>query len=71
MHRCLFFCSIRPDSYAELISAAWMEDGFLLYPYGDDVSFWKLLFKIEEGQARSVLEAALPLTPLFNMTFSL
>lgn len=45
------------------------EDGFLLYPYGDDVLPEGLLFKIEEGQARSVLEAALPLTPLFNMTF--
>lgn len=45
------------------------EDGFLLYPYGDDVLPEGLLFLIDEGQARSILEAALPLTPLFNMTF--
>ena len=27
------------------------------------------MFQIDEKQARSILEAALPLTPLFNMTF--
>lgn len=45
------------------------EDGFLLYPYGEDVLPEGLLYQVDEAQARSVLEAALPLTPLFNMTF--
>ena len=45
------------------------EEGVLLYPYGDDVLPEGLLFQIDEKQARSILEAALPLTPLFNMTF--
>ena len=45
------------------------EEGVLLYPYGNDVLPEGLLFQIDEKQARSILEAALPLTPLFNMTF--
>lgn len=45
------------------------EEGFLLYPYGEEALPEGLLYQVNAAQARSVLEAALPLTPLFNMTF--
>lgn len=45
------------------------DDGFLLFPYGDEELPEGLLqeFKVEE--ARAILEAVLPVTPLFNMNF--
>lgn len=45
------------------------EDGFLLYPYGEEKLPEGLLYQIEPEHVRGLLEAALPLTPLFNMTF--
>lgn len=45
------------------------EDGFLLYPYGNDILPEGLLYLPDPENVRQVLEALLPETPLFNMTF--
>ena len=45
------------------------EDGFLLYPYGKDPLPEGLLYAVNPDTAREILEALLPVTPLFGMTF--
>ena len=45
------------------------DDGFLLFPYGECTLPNGLLNMIPTESARTVLEAVLPVTPLFNMTF--
>lgn len=45
------------------------DDGFLLFPYGDCEMPEGLLHRIDPGSARAILEAVLPATPVFNMTF--
>lgn len=45
------------------------DDGFLLFPYGDCTIPEGLLNRIRPETARPVLEAVLPTTPIFNMTF--
>lgn len=45
------------------------DDGFLLFPYGDCEMPEGILFSINPDTAKSVLEAVLPATSLFNMTF--
>lgn len=45
------------------------DDGFLLFPYGECELPEGLLYDISVETARPVLEAVLPATPLFNMTF--
>lgn len=45
------------------------ETGFLLYPHGGEVLPEGLLQGILPESARSILEALLPTTPLFNMAF--
>ena len=45
------------------------EDGFLLYPYGNTILPDGLLAMVDPDQVRQYLEAVLPETPLFNMTF--
>lgn len=45
------------------------DDGFLMYPYGEEKLPEGLLYRIDPGSVRRILEAVLPLTPLFNMTF--
>lgn len=45
------------------------EDGFLLYPYGDESMPEGLLFEIDPRQVRDILEAVLPVTPVFSFTF--
>lgn len=45
------------------------EDGFLLYPYGDKKLPEGLLQLPDPDQAESILKKALPVTPVFNMTF--
>lgn len=45
------------------------EDGFLLYPYGEEILPEGLLYTISPQGARQILEAMLPITPVFNMTF--
>jgi ATP-dependent Lhr-like helicase len=45
------------------------EDGFLLYPYGEEILPEGLLYAIAPKGARRLLEAILPLTPVFSMTF--
>lgn len=45
------------------------ESGFLIYPYGEEALPEGLLQGILPETARPVLEALLPATPLFNMTF--
>lgn len=45
------------------------EDGFLLYPYGREQLPEGLLYQVNPDQVRPVLEAILPDTPLFGMTF--
>ncbi len=45
------------------------EDGFLLYPYGEEILPEGLLYAISPQKARAILEAILPITPVFNMTF--
>ncbi|HKL79619.1 MAG TPA: DEAD/DEAH box helicase, partial [Mobilitalea sp.] len=45
------------------------DDGFLLFPYGEDAMPEGLLQGIDPATAKPVLEALLPATPLFNMTF--
>lgn len=45
------------------------EDGFLLYAYGEEAIPEGLLYDIMPEQVRPLLEAMLPQTPLFGMTF--
>lgn len=45
------------------------EDGFLLYPYDEQELPEGLFFEIDPGRARGILEAILPVTPLFSFTF--
>lgn len=45
------------------------EDGILLYPYDGEKLPEGLLYQIEPERVRVLLEAMLPVTPLFNMTF--
>lgn len=45
------------------------DDGFLLYPYGEEKLPEGLLYQIEPGSVGHILETILPLTPLFSMTF--
>ena len=45
------------------------ESGFLLYPFGGQSLPEGILKKLDPDKARAVLEAVLPSTPLFNMTF--
>ncbi len=45
------------------------EDGFLLYPYGEGAIAGRTFIQIDPDQVRPVLEAILPDTPLFGMTF--
>ncbi|MDF2943677.1 MAG: hypothetical protein K0S01_2535 [Herbinix sp.] len=45
------------------------DDGFLLFPYGGGQLPEGLLQRISPKSARGILEAVLPATPLFNMTF--
>lgn len=45
------------------------DDGFLLFPYENRPLPKGLLHSIRTEVARSILEAALPATPLFNMAF--
>ncbi len=45
------------------------DDGFLLFPYGEETIPEGLLQQLIPGEARAVLEAVLPVTPLFNMNF--
>lgn len=45
------------------------EDGFLLYSYDGTILPEGLLYGVDPDSARSILEALLPATPLFNMTF--
>ena len=45
------------------------EDGILLYPYGEEALPEGLLTAIDHDNVRATLEAVLPVTPVFNMTF--
>ncbi|MGB4658776.1 MAG: DEAD/DEAH box helicase, partial [Mobilitalea sp.] len=45
------------------------DDGFLMFPYGEYELPEGLLQSIPTETARLILEAVLPVTPLFNMTF--
>ncbi|MCL2060269.1 MAG: hypothetical protein FWH01_14660 [Oscillospiraceae bacterium] len=45
------------------------DDGFLLFPIGGKELPGGLLYTIEPSSARSVLDALLPATPLFSMSF--
>lgn len=45
------------------------EDGILLYSYGEEIIPKKILFSIDPERVRETLEAMLPVTPVFNMTF--
>lgn len=45
------------------------DDGFLLFPYGECQIPFGLLQRIEPSQSKGILEAILPTTPLFNITF--
>jgi ATP-dependent Lhr-like helicase len=45
------------------------EDGFLLYPYGDEILPEGLIYAIPPKGARKIMEAILPTTPAFSMTF--
>ncbi|BCN29878.1 DEAD/DEAH box helicase [Anaeromicropila herbilytica] len=45
------------------------DDGFLLFPYGEGEIPEGLLYKIQPEQVKGILEAVLPATPIFNMTF--
>jgi ATP-dependent Lhr-like helicase len=45
------------------------DDGFLLFPYGEYELPEGLLQSIAPDSARDILEAVLPSTPVFNMTF--
>ncbi len=45
------------------------DDGFLLLPYGDEAIPTDILRKLKTENSKEILEAALPATPLFSMTF--
>jgi ATP-dependent Lhr-like helicase len=45
------------------------DDGFLLFPYGEEAIPEGLLLELRPEEARPILEAVLPVTPLFNMNF--
>lgn len=45
------------------------EDGILLYPYGDALVPERLMYSLDPENVREILEAVLPATPVFNMTF--
>lgn len=45
------------------------EDGFMLYSYGQETIPEQLLYRLDPDRVRDILEALLPVTPLFNMTF--
>jgi ATP-dependent Lhr-like helicase len=45
------------------------DDGFLLFPYGEHAIPEGLLQQVAQQKARPILEAVLPVTPIFNMTF--
>lgn len=45
------------------------EEGFLLYPYGDDILPERLLYLAGPDTAAEILEAILPVTPVFGITF--
>ena len=45
------------------------EEGILLYSYGEETIPERLLLSIDPRQAREILAAMLPATPVFNMTF--
>lgn len=45
------------------------EDGFLLYPYGKERLPEGLLYRLDPERARGILEALLPVTPLFSLSF--
>lgn len=45
------------------------EDGILLYPYGEEKMPEKILQSVDPKKVRELLEAALPQTPLFSITF--
>lgn len=45
------------------------EDGFLLYPYGTQTLPEGLIFMVSPAETRQILDAMLPVTPVFNMTF--
>ena len=45
------------------------EEGFLLYPYGKERLPEGLLSRIDPDRVKETLEAVLPLTPLFSLTF--
>lgn len=45
------------------------DDGFLLFPYGDEAIVEGLLQQLIVEEARTILEAVLPVTPIFNMSF--
>ena len=41
----------------------------MLYPYGQETIPEQLLYRLDPDRVRDILEALLPVTPLFNMTF--
>lgn len=45
------------------------EDGFLLYPYGSESIPEQLLYQLDPDRIKEILEALLPVTPLFHMAF--
>lgn len=45
------------------------EGGFMLFPYGEDPLPYGLLQSVDPQKARGILEAVLPSTSLFNMSF--
>lgn len=45
------------------------EDGFLIYPYGDESISERLIYQIDPDRVRETLETVLPVTPLFSMAF--
>lgn len=57
------------EKYGINIGCVDEESGILLYPYGEEKLPDGLLFSIESGKVRAVLEAVLPQTPAFSMTF--
>ncbi len=51
------------------ISCVEDDDGFLLFPYGDEAIPEGVLSELTVERARPILEAILPVTPVFNMNF--
>ncbi len=45
------------------------EEGFLLYPYGEETLPEGLLYSIPVENAQEILKTILPMTPLFSITF--